>query len=357
MTCRQAYCGMTLAKLAAAMAAKYEEQDQPVFWRAAAYDNLAGVLVDMGNYNGAIFVIEKRYQMCLDDYRAKLLSGETRSEIDPRMLVNCISQLVSCYGRLGRYDEITAKLDEAERYAERFDGGERLCALIWRHRATYKKETNNPQEALKLQRKLVQTLKNTPGYEGTFNHLQDQFILGEMLIDVDHIAGYDLMKETIDTAERILGADHSFVRNKKAAFKKWSKLGSMLDVERPWNDSDSEVIATGFAYTRQLVKILGVAQSEGGYSALLSEDDGEWGKAFVPFPAVCLDEGTPVVLHAFDPPAGDFNGKRGIVRGYEFERSETTNFDALRLLVDVEGIGERMRVKPENAMVDVDKCQ
>lgn len=81
-----------------------------------------------------------------------------------------------------------------------------------------------------------------------------------------------------------------------------------------------------------------------------NSNDDDWEASFVPFPAICLDNGTWIVLHGYDTEDEKYrNGKVGVVRGFEFLNNETHNFDKILLQVDVDGDKERLLVSPKNA--------
>ena len=365
MTCRQCYSGRTMVELAKAMESRYDREAQPVFWRNATYDFLSGVLLRSGDYDGALRAIDKRMALCRDQYRTEVLAGRDRADISCcRDLVNGLTNKASVLitRRIGSQEDVAAILSEAGRYAEQIqknDGG-RSCGFVWRQRAFLEQSIGNHEQALKLMQKTVKTLGAIPGYKSSLNGIKDQWVLSEMMIATGElIEAYDLMKETIDTAERVLGADHPFVASKRSEWDDYvERIGDTVDAGRAFrkagiaNDGktfEGMFIATGFCYTGQKVKIVGVARDERGYVALVGEDGGKWESTFVPFPAVCVDSGTRVVLVDLK---SSLNGKRGLVEGHMFENNETSNFDALRLLVKVDGIKDEMRVKPKNAMVE-----
>lgn len=362
MTCRQVYRSTTIYELAKAMEAKYDKVGAPKFWRSAAYDNLSGVLADRGDLPGALEVVQKRLALVRGEYRAELLSGTKRADI--RVTRDLVNVLINIAGgltqtRTGSPENVKMILDEAERYADQKrprDGGY-LCAIIWRQRALLEKETGDDDEAFRLMQKATAILCKDPSFTSSINGIRTQWDFADMMMlanDGSKIwESHELKEETLATAQRVLGSDHPFVVEKGAelnGFKErmgeeWFSFGRAFrgEAAAAAASSTDKVLATGFCYTGQRAKITGVTDE--GYRGLLSEEDGSWGVAFIPLPAVCLDKGTRIVLQGYLAKHKRLNGKSGVVEGYEFENNELRNFDALRLQVDVDGAEDQLLVK------------
>ena len=403
MTCRQAYRGDTLYHLAKACEAKYcqDNPSAPAFWKSAAYDNLSGVLMARGEVPGAMEALQKRLDLLKNQYRYEVRCGRNRADIScTRDIVNVLVNLSSIIIEhrrvgLGSPETVRTLLDEAQRYADQKqsrDGGY-LRAIVWRHRATLEDSLDNSREALRLMQKAVAVLEKDPGYLTSFNGIRTQWELSEIMIratcadesDGDAgdglLAGYELQEQTVATARRVLGTDNPYVIKIGTELKEfqermgeeWFEYGRAFRGMNPRNPTaetkKEAVLAAGWCYTGQRAKNTGV--TDAGYRGLLSKgpilgmtdsgplidpnsDDDDWEANFIPFPAICLDSGTPIVLHDYD--AEDkkhLNGKMGVVRGFEFLNNETHNFDKILLQVDVDGTEERLLVSPKNAKVQV----
>lgn len=396
LTCRQAYGGETLYQLAKAAEAKYchENSHAPPFWKAAAYDNLSGVLMSRGDVPGGCEALQQRLELLKKQYRYEVRCGRDRADISctkdiVNVLVNLAGVIITYRGSgLGSPDDVRMLLDEAQRYADQKqtrDGGY-LLAIVWRHRATLEDSLDNCPEALRLMQKAVAVLQKDPGYLTSFNGIRTQWDLSNMMIraaeEGDGLwAGYELQEQTVATAKRVLGADNPYVLQIATEFREFQeRMGEeWIEFGRAFrgmnlNDTDNitahtkeeGVLATGFCYTGQPAKITGM--TDAGYRALLlseekvfgildtrplidpNSNDDDWEASFVPFPAICLDNGTWIVLHGYDTKDEKCrNGKVGVVRGFEFLNNETHNFDKILLQVDVDGDKERLLVSPKNA--------
>ena len=397
MTCRQAYRGDTLFRLAKACEAKYcqDNSNAPPFWKGAAYDNLSGVLMARGDVPGAMKALQRRLDLLKNQYRYEVRCGRARADIScTRDMVNVLVNLSSIivehrHVGLGSPDTVRTLLDEAQRYADQKqsrDGGY-LRAIVWRHRATLEDSLDNCKEALRLMQKAVAVLERDPDYRTSFNGIRTQWDLSNMIIraaaDEDEgggdgiWAGYELQEQTVATARRVLGADNPYVIKigtelrefQERMGEEWIEFGRAFRGMDPCDPTaetkEAAVLATGWCYTGQLAKITGV--TDAGYRGLLSEgrilgmtdsgpiidpnsDDDDWEATYIPFPAICLDSGTWIVVHGYD--AADkkcLNGKIGVVRGFEFFNHENYNFDKILLQVDVDGANERLLVSPKNA--------
>ena len=365
-TCRQVYCGETIYVLAKAMEAKYDKESAHKFWKNAAYDNLSGVLAERGDMAGAMVFLEKRLKLARAEYFAELQSGVKRCDIKAtRALVNIHVNLAEGMTRvrIGSPEAVKAIIDEAERYAQEIrptDGGY-ACATVWRQRALFEHEVGDDDCAYQFMQKAMPILMRDPGFASSLNGIRAQWSLADMMLLANGggkaFESYELKEETLTKAQRVLGKDHPYVLKLETELdgfrdrmgEEWISFGKAFHGKDLVNSTSSdETIATGFCYTGQKAKIMGV--TEDGYRGLLGEMDGSWTASYIPFQAVCLDKGTCIILHAFSGSSirKRLNGKSGIVQGYEIIGR---NFDTLKLLVDVEGIEGQMKVKPENVMV------
>jgi len=357
ITCRQVYTGTTLKQLANAMEEKYDNDDAHVFWRNATYDMLLGALA--GDTPARLEVLKKRYELCKSQYQKEVLAGRDRSAIScTRDLVNCITNLAAgmmALPSLPPKEVVVALLDEAERYAEQRrprDGGH-LCATVLRQRAQVEMKSGNDTKALQLLTKAIAIFEtNEPQYKQTQNGFMDFWELSDMLIlNGEVVEGYDLKEEMLMIGERVLGRDHPLMLKRRRELKEGlDRMGEGLTFGRAFRNADDEdrTIATGFCYTGQRVNICGVAKDQGGYRAYTEEKDGSWTQSFIPFPAICLDEGTQIEV--FDKKS-EWYGKRGVIIGAKVAEDDPRNFDKLRHLVLFGKSTQPMTLAPELTVV------
>ena len=361
ITCRQVYTGPTLKQLARAMEEKYDNDEASAFWRNATYDMLLDALA--GDTPAQLEVLKKRYELCKSQYRKEVLAGRDRAAIScTKDLVNTLTNLASGTMHLPPpalppREVVVALLDEAERYAEQRrprDGGH-LFATVLRQRAQVELMSDNDVKALQLLTKAIAIFEtNDPRYKQTQNGFLDHWELSNMLIRNGKVVeGYDLKEEILTIGERVLGSDHPMMLKRRRELQEdldRDQFGEALAFGRAFHNADDEdrTIATGFCYTGQRAKICGVAKDQGGYRGLLEEEDGSWGQSFIPFPAVCLDEGTKIEV--LDKESKWYR-KQGVVAGFKVEEDEPQNFDKLRHMVVIGKSTQPIALAPKFTVV------
>ena len=339
------------------------------------------MLCNRGDFRGCVNVLRKRLELLQFEYYRELRSGAKRGDIlttDKIINVLCNYAEILTKAKTSTPPEIKGIIDQAENYGDEIrhrDGGRGLGAALRQH-ATLQREIGDHDRAYGTMKRAVALLeKADPTFASSLNGIHTRWDLADMMqaADSEHfIAGYDLKREILAVAQRTLGRENPHVARMATELKGFEeRMGEeVLGFGRAFHSQGvavedvlaSEVLAKGWCYTGQRVRVMSVV--DGGYRGLLCEgddvgqpnDDGSWEVSYIPFPAICFDAGTGVVLHDFKGGAQRraLNGKCGVVVDYELEDN---NFDTLRMVVEVDAEQEYcnkyMRVKPSNVMPQV----